>query len=121
MFTDDPAGNPARVTVKFAVAVEIALAASLVTMSSMRTVPEAVDSTPLIGGTSLAASSVDVNTGLGVGVGVGVGVGSGWMCSHIRPPERSRQGRGIRVSLVRLLVSRERGDQKNLRLSMKPR
>src|SRR5678816_1669443 len=78
-FTADPAGNPVRVTVKFAVAAEIALFASLVMMSSMRTVPAAVCSASVIGGTSLAEVSVDVNTGLGVGVGLGL---DGGLSSH---------------------------------------
>src|SRR5580765_421321 len=109
MFTADPAGNPARVTVKFAVAVEIALAASLVMMSSMRTVPEAGCSTSVMGGTSLAVVSVDVNTGFGVGVGVGVGLDE---FEHPAARVITTSARHTRF-IVRLLVSHERGDQKN--------
>src|SRR6185503_7689472 len=66
---DEPAGNPERVTVNVAVAAVMTFDESLVTASSMRTVPEAPPSVPPTGGTSLAVDRLDANTGL-AGVGV---------------------------------------------------
>src|SRR5262245_13773846 len=104
MFTDDPAGKPVSVTVKVAVAAVIALFASLVRKSSMRTVPPAVDSALPTGGTSLAAVRVDVKTGLTAGVGVGVGVG----CVFAQPATRAAEARAMRIRFMILPVSRQK-------------
>src|SRR6185503_3918982 len=99
MFTLDPAGNWMSVTVKVAVHVVIAFAASLVMKSSMRTVPCALDSGAPTGGTSLAGRRTEVNTGLGVGVGVGDGVGVfGFFETH--PAARVVTARAIRMRFM---------------------
>jgi hypothetical protein len=72
MFTDDPAGNPVKLTTNVALADVMLPAASFVVTIVIDALPLTVDSAFVTGGTSFAGDSAAVNVGF-VGV-VGVGV-----------------------------------------------
>ena len=64
MFTDEPAGNPPRVTANVAVAAVMLPAESLVVLKVIVAVPDTVDSALVTGGTSLAGDSNALKIGL---------------------------------------------------------
>jgi hypothetical protein len=72
MFTDDPGGNPVRLTTNVAVADVMLPAPSFAVTNVIEAFPLTTDSALVTGGTSFAGDSAAVNVGL-VGV-VGVGV-----------------------------------------------